>query len=105
MPNIKMKANDTLHISAVGPNSIQAGEEFEIDEAYGADLETRGLAKRAGGAKKESAPQNKMEAAPLNKSENPEAAPDGASRELISGDTVEGTVATDKPAKRARKAK
>lgn len=108
MPNIKMKANDTLHISAVSPNSIQAGEDFEIDEGYAADLETRGLAKRVGGAKKESAPQNKMEAPPANKSENPEAAPEADKpREILSagGDKDSGFVAADTPARRGRKAK
>lgn len=109
MSNIRMKANDTLHISAVGPDSLQAGDEFEIDSGYAADLETRGLAKRVGGAKKENAPANKMEAPPLNKSDNPEAAPEADKpREPISGGTDSGFVADEtpaKPAKRGRKAK
>lgn len=67
--NVKMKAVDTLHISAFGPHSIKPGEEFEISETFAGDLEKRGLATRMG-AKKESAPSNKMEAAPANKAES-----------------------------------
>lgn len=39
-----MKALDTLHVSAVGPDNILAGQTFEIAEADGEILRQRGLA-------------------------------------------------------------
>ena len=39
-----MKALDTLHISAVGPDIILAGETFEIADNDGEILHQRGLA-------------------------------------------------------------
>ena len=39
-----MKALDTLHVSAVGPDNIHAGATFEIAEADGEILRERGLA-------------------------------------------------------------
>ncbi len=39
-----MKALDTLHVSAVGPDNIHAGETFEIADADGQILADRGLA-------------------------------------------------------------
>ena len=39
-----MKAIDTLHVSAVGPDNIQPGQTFEINEGDGAILHERGLA-------------------------------------------------------------
>lgn len=66
---VKMKAIDTLHISSVGPNAMQPGQEFEISDTFADDLEKRGLAKRLGAAKKDPAPANKMEDAPVNKAE------------------------------------
>ena len=81
MTNVKMKAVDTLHISSVGPDNLQADEEFEVAGYVADDLEARGLAVRVTGeqeqsaeteapepeAKAEPAPQNKMEAEPENK--------------------------------------
>lgn len=69
MTQVKMKAIDTLHISNVGPDNIEPGASFEISEADAKLLEDRGLAKRVGGAKAESAaPANKAKAgAPENK--------------------------------------
>lgn len=77
MTNIRMKANDTLHISSVKADNIGPGEEFVVSTAIAEDLEARGLAKRlgkvadeAGEAKAEpEAPANKaIKAAPANKS-------------------------------------
>ena len=39
-----MKALDTLHVSAVGPDNILAGQTFEIADADGEILRQRGLA-------------------------------------------------------------
>jgi len=39
-----MKAIDTLHVSAVGPDNIQPGQTFEINDGDGAILHERGLA-------------------------------------------------------------
>lgn len=39
-----MKALDTLHVSAVGPDNILAGQTFEIADADGEILRLRGLA-------------------------------------------------------------
>ena len=39
-----MKALDTLHVSAAGPDNIQAGQTFEINDGDGAILHERGLA-------------------------------------------------------------
>lgn len=39
-----MKALDTLHVSAVGPDNILAGQTFEIADADGDILRQRGLA-------------------------------------------------------------
>ncbi|WOK37569.1 hypothetical protein [Sphingomonas sp. C3-2] len=39
-----MKALDTLHVSAVGPDNIRAGQTFEIADADGEILRQRGLA-------------------------------------------------------------
>lgn len=64
MTNVTMKAIDTLHISAVGPHSIQPGGEFEVSSHVADDLEARGLATRVKAAP---APENKMQAAPENK--------------------------------------
>ena len=39
-----MKALDTLHVSAVGPDNIHVGETFEIADNDGEILHQRGLA-------------------------------------------------------------
>lgn len=39
-----MKAIDTLHVTAVGPDNIQPGQTFEINDGDGAILHERGLA-------------------------------------------------------------
>lgn len=70
MSTVRMKAKDTLHISAVGPNNIMPGEEFEVSGVFAGDLESRGLAARVDekpAAKSEPAPLNKAEEAPANK--------------------------------------
>lgn len=63
----KMKAIDTLHITAVSDQPIRPDETFEVSEADAKSLEDRGLAKRVGAAKAEPAPTNKAEPAPTNK--------------------------------------
>ena len=61
---MKLKANDTLHISAVKADNLAPGEVFEVDDATGKELVDRGLATET----KAAAPvENKMEAAPANK--------------------------------------
>lgn len=67
MTKVKMKAIDTLHVSAAGPDNIEAGASFEVNETEAKQLEDRGLAKRVGAAKAEPAPANKMADAPDNK--------------------------------------
>ena len=39
-----MKALDTLHVSAAGPDNIQVGQTFEINDSDGQILQQRGLA-------------------------------------------------------------
>lgn len=68
MTQVKMKALDTLHISALGPDNLAPGEQFEVSEDVAASLETRGLATRIS-RKAAPAPANKArKAAPANKS-------------------------------------
>lgn len=73
MTNITMKAVDTLHISAVKPDNILPGEEFEVPGHTADDLEKRGLATRVGAApepEEKAEPElisNKQEPAPANK--------------------------------------
>lgn len=71
---MKMKVVDQLHVSSVSPHAMGKGQEFEVSDAIGTDLEKRGLATRVEGeeaivaAKAEEAPPNKAErAAPANK--------------------------------------
>jgi hypothetical protein len=65
---MKLKANDTLHVSSVGPENIAPGEVFEVSDDVGKQLVERGLATEAKGAKAEkAAPENKKEDAPENK--------------------------------------
>ncbi len=51
-----MKAIDTLHVSAVGPDNIQPGQTFEINDGDGAILHERGLALPVGGGFSEGDP-------------------------------------------------
>lgn len=81
MSRVTMKAIDTLHLSSVGPDNIEPGTEFEVGETDAVSLEKRGLAERTG--KAAPAPENKMDAAPENKT--------------ISADSVKA------PAKRTKK--
>lgn len=61
---MKLKAIDTLHVSAVGPDNIAPGASFEVSDDMGRELVERGLAEEV----KAAAPiANKMEAAPANK--------------------------------------
>lgn len=67
MTKVTMKAIDTLHISAVGPDNIAAGASFDVNETEAKQLEDRGLATRIGAAKADPAPTNKMAEPPANK--------------------------------------
>lgn len=71
MTDVKMRANDTLFISAWSPDNIPPDGEFEVSEARAAELEAAGLARRAGGRKAEAAPANKQANAPTNKAKAP----------------------------------
>ena len=51
-----MKAIDTLHVSAVGPDNIQPGQTFEINDGDGAILHERGLAVPVEGGSVEGVP-------------------------------------------------
>lgn len=62
---MKLKAIDTLHVSAVGPDNLAPGEEFEVSDETGAQLVKRGLATEM---KAPSAQGNKPNPAPANKS-------------------------------------
>jgi hypothetical protein len=53
-----MKAIDTLHVSAVGPDNIQPGQTFEINDGDGAILHERGLAVPVEGGFSEGAPDH-----------------------------------------------
>jgi hypothetical protein len=64
---MKMKAKDTLFISAVSSENILPGQEFEVSDAEAKRLEEAGLAEPAGGTKKAAAPENKKAAEPANK--------------------------------------
>lgn len=76
MTRVKMKAVDTMHISSVGAENIEAGATFEVNETEAAQLEKRKLATRVGGAKAEKAAlENKMAVAPENKTISAATAP------------------------------
>jgi hypothetical protein len=62
---VKMRAADTLFISSVSSENIPPNGEFEVGEEQAEDLAGRGLATRVKAV--EAAPENKMEAAPANK--------------------------------------
>lgn len=89
---VTMKALDTLHISNVQADNLQAGDVFVVTESDAKALEKQGLAERGGTASnavnadrfgrpdpredrdadreakaEKAAPANKMEAAPANK--------------------------------------
>lgn len=58
-----MKAIDTLHVTAVGPDNIQPGQTFEINDGDGAILHERGLAVPVeGGSDPDPAPTPKARA-------------------------------------------
>lgn len=61
---MKLKATDTLHISALGPNNLAPGEVFEVSDATGVELVKRGLATEVKAAP---AATNKMQPEPQNK--------------------------------------
>lgn len=68
---IRMKATDTLHMSAVRAGNIAPGEEFEVSSPTADDLEKRGLAKRVS-AKAAAPVENKDEGdAPANRAMAP----------------------------------
>lgn len=67
---MKLKANDTLHVSSVKADNIAPGEEFEVSDDSGRQLIEKGLATevKAKVEKKAEPPvENKMEPAPANK--------------------------------------
>lgn len=67
---MKLKVRDQLHLSALGPDTMGKGHEFEVSDDVGADLMKRGLADpvEVTAAKAEAPPLNKaMRAAPANK--------------------------------------
>ncbi|WP_441280512.1 hypothetical protein [Tardiphaga sp. 862_B3_N1_1] len=79
---MKLKANDTLHVSSVKADNILPGEEFEVSDDFGRQMVERGLAVEVSGgktAKAEAAKQEpakveaKAEIAPLNKMTAPAA--------------------------------
>lgn len=78
MTKVKMVAVDTVHITAVSPDTLKAGDVFEIDATAARDLEARGLARPAAEdapkdsietpeTKQAADPENKMDAAAGNK--------------------------------------
>ncbi len=65
---MKLKANDTLHISAVKADNILPNEEFEVSEAEGKRLIAAGYAREVKpAAKKAAAPANKKAPEAKNK--------------------------------------
>lgn len=65
---MKLKASDTLHISAVKADNILPGETFEVSDSEGKRLIAAGLATEVkAAAKKAAAPANKMKGSPANK--------------------------------------
>lgn len=66
---MKLKANDTLHISSVKADNILPGDQFEVSDERGRDLVQRGLATevKPPAAKKAAEPSNKKAAEPSNK--------------------------------------
>ncbi len=67
---MRLKATDTLHVSAVKADNIAPGEEFEVSDDTGQKLIEKGLAVEVKGkaaAKADAPPANKKEPALLNK--------------------------------------
>lgn len=65
---MKLKALDQIHVSAVKPDSLRPGEEFEVSDALGKELVARHPQRfdvlegpADGGAKAEPAPPNKAD--------------------------------------------
>lgn len=69
---MRLKALDQIHLSAVRPDSLRAGEEFDVSDALGDDLMQKHptLFEHVGAtaAKAAPAPINKADAPPANKS-------------------------------------
>lgn len=67
---MKLKANDTIHISSVKAEAIRPGETFDVGDAEGKQLVDRGLATKVSAPKAKAAatPNNKKAASPRNKS-------------------------------------
>jgi hypothetical protein len=65
---MKLKANDTLHVSSVKADNLAPGEEFEVSDDFGRQLVERGLATEV---KSDAPVANKKEADPANKSAKP----------------------------------
>ena len=64
---MKLIATDTLHISAVSPDAIRPGVQFELNDGDAKSLITRGLAKRAPSVKAARPVKNKVAAPAANK--------------------------------------
>lgn len=63
---MKLKANQTVHVSSVDADPIHDGEVFDVNDAEGAELVKMGYASPVED-KAEPAPANKMAKEPRNK--------------------------------------
>lgn len=68
---MKLRANDTLHISSVQADNLVKGDVFELPDAEAASLIERGLATEVDAAKAAKPVANKMAPAPKNKAPRP----------------------------------
>ena len=65
---MKLRAKDSLHVSAVGPDAIRPGQEFSLNDGDAKSLISRGLAEEVAGGKSDQPLSNKKEgASPNNK--------------------------------------
>lgn len=60
---MKLRAKDSLHISAVGPDAIRPGREFSLNDGDAKSLISRGLAEEVAEEKAEPPLSNKKEGA------------------------------------------
>ncbi len=68
---MRLKANDTLHVSAVKADNILPGEEFDVSDDFARQLIEKGLATEMKGEKSAAPVENKMEDEPANKASKP----------------------------------
>lgn len=66
---MRLKANDTLHVSSVKADNILPNEEFDVADDTGAQLIEKGLATEVAGEEK-AAPEHKNKAAPAPKNKS-----------------------------------